>query len=60
MATCPTCGRTLPDDPNELEECTRCRYCDELFCSAPCAEEHEQAEHPGEALPPPDEDERRP
>jgi len=59
LIRCYRCGDPLPEDPNRLDEIVRCRYCEELFCSDACAEEHELATHAGEALPPPDDQDRR-
>jgi hypothetical protein len=47
---CANCGNSLPDDPNEAEDIVKCRYCDLLFCSEECADEHGLQAHPGEAL----------
>lgn len=59
MVRCGTCGRRIPDDPNELDEVATCRFCDALFCSAPCVADHEERAHPTEAVPAAEEEEER-
>jgi hypothetical protein len=60
MVRCGTCGKQLPDDPNEVDEIVDCKYCEAIFCSSECASDHEDQMHAGEALPVgEDEEERR-
>jgi hypothetical protein len=60
MVKCANCGQRLPEDPNELDEITECRYCKALLCSSQCASDHEERAHAAEAVPmAEDEDERR-
>jgi hypothetical protein len=43
-----------------MDEILDCTYCEAVFCSSACANDHEGREHAGEAVPvPEDEDERR-